>query len=138
MPGPTSRIICYPPMDLAMSALLDDLHASGLLDDTLVVMAGEFARTPEISLLEKHHKGPRRDHWGALQSELLAGGEVKGGNVIGASDKIGKYPTRDLQKPENLAATIYEALGIPRDATYEDVTGRPYPVYNAHPIKGLI
>ena len=131
MPGPTSRIICYPPMDLAMSALLDDLHASGLLDDTLVVMAGEFARTPEISLLEKHYKGPRRDHWGALQSELLAGGEVKGGNVIGASDKIGKYPTRDLQKPENLAATIYEALGIPRDVTYEDVTGRPYPVYNA-------
>ena len=121
-----------------MSALLDDLHTSGLLDDTLVVMAGEFVRAPEISLLEKHYKGPRRDRWGALQSKLLAGVGVKGGNVIGASDKIGKSPTRDLQKPENLAATIYEALGIPRDATYEDVTGRPYPVYNAHPIKGLI
>ena len=101
-------------------------------------MAGEFGRTPEISLLEKHYKGPGRDHWGALQSVLLAGGGVKGGNVIGASDKIGKYPSSNPQKPENLAATIYQALGIPRDATYDDVTGRPHPVYNANPIGGLI
>ena len=127
-----------PPMDLAMSALLDDLQSSGLLDETLIVMAGEFGRTPEISLLEKHYKGPGRDHWGALQSVLFAGGGVKGGNVIGASDKIGKYPSSNPQKPENLAATIYQALGIPRDATYDDVTGRPHPVYNANPIGGLI
>ena len=125
-------------MDLAMSALLDDLQSSGLLDETLIVMAGEFGRTPEISLLEKHYKGPGRDHWGALQSVLFAGGGVKGGNVIGASDEIGKYPSSNPQKPENLAATIYQALGIPRDATYDDVTGRPYPVYNANPIGGLI
>jgi len=126
-----------PPMDLAMSALLDDLDENGLLDETLVIMASEFGRTPKISLLEKHYKGPGRDHWGAVQSVLCAGGGVKGGNVIGASDKIGGYPDRDPQKPENLAATIYEALGIPIDATYEDVTGRPYPVYNGHPIEGL-
>jgi hypothetical protein len=72
-----------------------------------------------------------------VQSILCAGGGVHGGNVIGASDKIGGHPVRAPQKPENLAATIYETLGIPSNATYTDSTGRPHSIYHAKAIKGL-
>ena len=133
---PNLKDYLLPPMDRALSALIDDLSASGLLDDTLIVMASEFGRTPKISTLPGV-KLPGRDHWGAVQSILCAGGGVHGGNVIGASDKIGGHPVRAPQKPENLAATIYESLGIPFDATYTDSTGRPHPIYHAKAIKGL-
>lgn len=126
-----------PPMDRAVSALLDDLEASGLLDETLVVMGGEFGRTPKISTI-KGGKGPGRDHWGAAQSVFFAGGGVRGGNVIGSTDKIGAYPDSDPQKPENMAATIYEALGLPREITWTDLQQRPHFLYNAEPIKGLM
>jgi uncharacterized protein (DUF1501 family) len=134
---PNLKDYLLPPMDRALSALIDDLHASGLLDDTLVVMASEFGRTPKISTLPSA-KLPGRDHWGAVQSILCTGGGVHGGNVIGASDKIGGHPARAPQKPENLAATIYETLGIPTNATYTDSTGRPHSIYHAKPIKGLM
>lgn len=125
-----------PPFDQSLSALLDDLRDHGMLDSTLVVVAGEFGRTPKISKL-KVYKQPGRDHWGAAQSILLAGGGVTGGQVLGATDDIGAYPIRDRQSPENLAATIYSTLGIPRDAHWYDPTSRPYPIYHAHPIAGL-
>src|SRR5262249_6136845 len=101
-----------PPLDQCISALLDDLSASGLLDETLVIVTGEFGRTPKIN------KDAGRDHWGRVNSLLLAGGGVRGGNIIGASDRIGGEPISDLQTPENLAATIYEALGIPRHSIW--------------------
>ncbi len=104
----------FPPTDKALCALLDDLSESGLLESTLIVMAGEFGRTPKISLLPKHYKEPGRDHWGAAQSIFLAGGGIQGGRVVGATDPIGAYPTEDPQRPENFAATIYEALGLRR------------------------
>lgn len=126
-----------PPMDRSVSALLDDLSERGLLDDTLVVMAGEFGRTPKISALPKVHKLPGRDHWGAVQTVFLAGGGVKGGRVIGSSDKQGGYPETDAQKPENLAATIYQALGLPPTSNWNDLLDRPIPVYNGQPIPGL-
>ena len=125
-----------PPFDQALSALLDDLRDQGLLDSTLVVVGGEFGRTPKISKLNVY-KLPGRDHWGAAQSMLLAGGGVQGGSIIGATDRIGAYPVDDPQTPENLAATIYSTLGIPRDAHWSDPAGRPYPVYHASPIAGL-
>ncbi len=128
----------FPPTDRAVSALLDDLNECGLLDDTLIVMAGEFGRTPKISLLPSHYKLPGRDHWGAVQSVLFAGGGVRGGNVIGASDKIGAYPADKPQRPENLAATIYQALGIPPTAAWYDHSDRPHHIYHADPIAGLI
>ncbi len=134
---PNLKNYLLPPMDRALSALLDDLHSSNQLDETLIVMASEFGRTPKISTLSSA-KLPGRDHWGAVQSILCAGGGVQGGNVIGASDKIGGYPAHNPQKPENLAATIYDALGIPNNATYTDTAGRPYPIYHAKPIKGLM
>jgi len=124
----------FPPTDRAVSALLDDLENRGLLDSTLIVMAGEFGRTPKISHLAQFYKRPGRDHWGAVQSVFLAGGGIRGGTVIGSSDDIGGHP-RDLpQTPENLAATIYHALGIPRDAHWYDAENRPFAVYHADPL----
>ncbi len=128
----------FPPTDLAVSALLDDLDSSGLLDSTLVVMAGEFGRTPRITHIATNiYKYPGRDHWGPCQTVWYAGGGVTGGRVIGSSDKIGAYPASDPQTPENFAATIYHALGIPEDAVWRDVAGRPNFAYQASPIPGL-
>jgi uncharacterized protein (DUF1501 family) len=127
-----------PPTDRAVSALLDDLHASGLLDSTLIVMAGEFGRTPRISHLKQHYKLPGRDHWGRVQTVFLAGGGVIGGRVIGSSDRIGGHPASDPQTPENLAATIYRALGIPSLAAWHDELDRPHQVYHDEPIKSLL
>jgi uncharacterized protein (DUF1501 family) len=133
---PNLKDYLLPPMDRAVSALLDDLDAAGLLDETLIVMGGEFGRTPRISTLPGASE-PGRDHWGASQTILLAGGGIRGGTVIGSTDKIGAFPATDPQKPENLAATIYDALGLPRSITWKDVTDRPHFLYNAEPIKGL-
>lgn len=134
---PNLKNYLLPPTDQGVSALLDDLSESGLLDSTLIVMAGEFGRTPKVFGLPQHYKAPGRDHWGAVQTVFFAGGGVVGGRVIGSSDKIGGYPAADPQKPENMAATIYEALGIPRTAVWKDEVDRPHHVYFAEPISGL-
>lgn len=127
----------FPPTDRALSALLDDLHDSGLLDSTLIVMAGEFGRTPKITTLPQHYKLPGRDHWGAAQTVFVAGGGTRGGTVVGSSDKHGGYPKTDPQTPENLAATIYHALGIPTTAAWHDATNRPHFIYHGTPIASL-
>ncbi len=133
---PNLKNFLLPPMDRSVSALLDDLESRGLLKDTLIVMAGEFGRTPRIFKIPNADL-PGRDHWGAVQSVFFAGGGVKGGNVIGASDKLGAYPIRDPWKPENMAATIYEALGLPRTVAWYDQIQRPHFVYEGEPIRGL-
>ncbi len=133
---PNLKNFLLPPMDRAVSALLDDLESRGLLDQTLIVMAGEFGRTPKISTLPSATL-PGRDHWGAVQSVFLAGGGVKGGAVIGSSDKNGGYPASDPQKPENLAATLYNALGLPSTLSWHDSTARPHSLYHGAPIAGL-
>ncbi|MFO0953757.1 MAG: DUF1501 domain-containing protein [Isosphaeraceae bacterium] len=127
----------FPPTDRALSALLDDLAATGLLDSTLIVMAGEFGRTPKISTLPDSFAGPGRDHWGGVQTVFFAGGGVPGGTVVGASDRIGAYPASSPQRPENMAATIYNALGIPATAAWHDELDRPHAVYHGDPIPGL-
>jgi hypothetical protein len=126
----------FPPTDRAVSALLDDLNDRGLLDSTLIVMAGEMGRTPKISTLPQHYAKPGRDHW-ATQTVFFAGGGVRGGTVIGSTDKIGAFPAANPQKPDNMAATIYQALGIPRELAWHDSTNRPHFVYHADPIPGL-
>lgn len=126
---PLLRDCLLPPTDRALSALLDDLDASGQLDETLIVMCGEMGRTPRINT-----KLPGRDHWGAVQSVLVAGGGVPGGVVVGASDADGAYPAADPQRPENLAATIYHALGIPATAVWKDEVDRPNHIYHGEPI----
>lgn len=126
--------LMLPPTDQALAALIDDLDQRGLLDDTLIVAAGEFGRTPRITRLPQYYELPGRDHWGAVQSVFLAGGGATGGAVVGASDRQGGYPKEAKQTPENLAATIYQALGIDRHATWQDHAGRPYHIYHADPI----
>jgi hypothetical protein len=128
----------FPPTDKALSALLDDLAANGLLTSTLVVMAGEFGRTPKISTLPQSFVGPGRDHWGAVQTVFFAGGGVRGGTVVGSSDKDGAYPASSAQQPENMAATIYHLLGIPSTAFWHDDLARPHPIYHGEPIAGLL
>jgi uncharacterized protein (DUF1501 family) len=114
----------FPPTDQAVSALLDDLHSTGELDETLIVMAGEFGRTPHITLLDKHYKLPGRDHWGAVQSVWFAGGGIRGGDVIGKSDAQGAYPDEQPVKPENFAATRIDPT--------TSITASPSPVYGSH------
>ena len=134
---PNLKNYLLPPMDRAVSALLDDLSAQGLLDSTLVVMAGEFGRTPKISSLPAHYEKPGRDHWGTAQSVLLAGCGFNGGRIIGSTDSQGGHPTSERQTPESLAATMYSALGLPRHTQWHDLQERPIPLYNADPIAGV-
>jgi hypothetical protein len=134
---PHLRDKLFPPTDRSVSALLDDLHERGLLDSTLIVMAGEFGRTPKISHLPQFYKLPGRDHWGALQSVFFAGGGVRGGTIVGSSDKIGAFPASNPKTPENLAATIYQALGLPETLSWNDQGGRPHQVYDGPPISEL-
>lgn len=125
-----------PPMDQCVSALIDDLEGRGLLDSTMIVMAGEFGRTPRIFGLPQHYRLPGRDHWGAVQTVFFAGGGIPGGTIVGSSDRIGGYPASAPQTPENFAATIYDRLGLPRTALWHDSLGRPHFIYEAEPIQG--
>ena len=127
-----------PPADRAVSALIDDLSERGMLDETLIVMAGEFGRTPKVFTFPgAETKLPGRDHWGAVQSVFFAGGGVRGGTVIGSSDSLGAYPKSEAQTPENMAATIYDAMGLPPTIYWKDVLNRPHQVYHGEPIAGL-
>lgn len=122
---------CLPPLDRGLSALLEDLGNRGLLERTLVAVAGEFGRTPKIN--DKNG----RDHWGALQSALLAGGGIRGGQVFGKSDSTAAYPTENPVSPEDFLATIYHAMGVPADAEIHDREGRPHRVIEGQPIRAL-
>jgi hypothetical protein len=125
-----------PPFDQGVSALLDDLAATGLLDETLVVMTGEFGRTPKIS---PQSKGaiPGRDHWAAVFSSVFAGAGVRGGQVIGQSDRIGAYPASRPYTPNDLAATIYSSLGVDLDTEMRDRLARPIRLCTGEPIAPL-
>jgi hypothetical protein len=122
---------CIPPLDRAYSALLEDLALRGLLDETLVVAVGEFGRTPKINATQG------RDHWGMCQSALLAGGGVRGGQVYGASDQAAAYVKDNPVSPEDLLATIYDALGLPADGEVHDRDGRPYRLSEGRPVAAL-
>ncbi|MBM81282.1 MAG: hypothetical protein CMJ78_11925 [Planctomycetaceae bacterium] len=128
---PNLRDNLFPPADQALSALIDDLNESGLMDETLLIITGEFGRTPKIN------KNGGRDHWGPVMTSLFAGAGVRGGHVIGKTDKIAAYPIADKQTPENVAATIFDALGIPRSMHWKDIDGRPHEMYRAEPIYDL-
>jgi len=122
---------CLPPLDQGFSALMEDLSDRGLLDGTLVAMLGEFGRTPKIN------NNAGRDHWGACQSVVLAGGGIRGGQVYGASDKTAAYPTDRPVRPEDLIATVYSALGIPPEAMLYDQQKRPYRACEGEPLLQL-
>lgn len=100
---------CLPRLDQALAALFTDLKDRGMMDNTLVVVTGEFGRTPKILTQQP----PGRQHWPKCFSSIIAGAGIAGGKVYGKSDKHGAYVTRDPVRPEELAATIYHALDIP-------------------------
>src|SRR5262249_13982014 len=104
-----------PHFDRGMTALLEDLRARGLLDETLVGWMGEFGRTPKLN------KNAGRDHWGFCQSVLMAGGGVRGGLVHGSSDASAAYAAELPVSPDDLAATVFWRLGIPLDRELTDV-----------------
>ena len=110
-----------PPFDLGFSTLIADLDARGLLDETLVVVLGDFGRTPKIN------QNGGRDHWGPVMSGLLAGAGIATGQVVGASDRNGAYPTDRRIQPEELAATLFHLLGI-NPHTHIEVAGRPFKI----------
>lgn len=121
-----------PPMEQAFAALLDDLDERGLLDTTLVVWMGEFGRTPKINI------DAGRDHWPGCYSVLLAGGGIRGGQVVGASDSIGAYPKDRPTTPAEIHATMYAALGYDvRSISYQSSDGRPIALTEGSPINEL-
>lgn len=113
------RETLLPQLDRAVSSLLDDLHQRDMLQRTLVVVMGEFGRTPRINA------NAGRDHWNFCYSALLAGGGVRGGMIHGASDRIGALPSVDPLGPADVVATIYQCLGIPPTHELTDPLGRP-------------
>jgi Protein of unknown function (DUF1501) len=113
-----------PPLDQGVSALLDDLEATGLLDDTLVMMLGEFGRTPRIFALGAGAI-PGRDHWAPCFFGVFAGAGVRGGQVIGRSDRIGAFPTTPPFSPDDIGATVYHVLGVPSATEVRDRQNRP-------------
>jgi hypothetical protein len=115
-----------PPLDQGVAALLDDLAVTRRLDETLVVVAGEFGRTPRIGRSTGNvNSADGRDHWSSAFSILFAGAGVQGGQVIGQTDRIGAYPASRGYSPGDLAATVYQALGLDVDAELRDRLGRP-------------
>ena len=122
-----------PPFDQAYSALLTDLEERGLLDETLVVVAGEFGRTPKVTLATAG-----REHWPHCFSVLLAGGGIQGGQVYGASDRIGGYPGDSPVSPADLTATMYHCLGVDKHTEIHDQLGRPIYLTTGNPIQALV
>jgi uncharacterized protein (DUF1501 family) len=121
-----------PPADRAIARLVQELSDRSLLQDTLVIVMGEFGRTPKVN------KYGGRDHWPQVQSVLVAGAGIRGGSVYGASDRIAAYPADMPVSPADLTATILHLLGIPRDFELHDRTGRPVRACDGKPISGLI
>jgi hypothetical protein len=121
-----------PPMDLAFSALLDDMTSSGLLDETLVILMSEFGRSPQIT---KANAG--REHWPFVFTVLMASAGLPTGRHYGASDKIGAYPKERPIAPGELAATIYHALGVDTNSQVTTMLERPWQICEDKPILDL-
>ncbi|MEI6541692.1 MAG: DUF1501 domain-containing protein, partial [Planctomycetota bacterium] len=118
-----------PPFDLAFHALMTDLDQAGKLDETLVVVASEFGRSPKVTL-----KNGGREHWPDVYTICLAGAGIQGGQVYGASDKQGAYPAESPVEPSNFVATIYHLLGIDPATELHDQLNRPFTLAKAKPI----
>ena len=135
---PFSPISCYrdlvgPMFDMAYSSLLEDLSQRGLLSSTMVVATGEFGRTPKVN------PAGGRDHWPQCWTMLMAGGPFKGGTVIGSSDDIGAAPKDRPVTPAEIAASVYQGLGIDLGLELPGAQGRPIPLVErgVSPIKEL-
>lgn len=121
-----------PVLDQAYSALILDLEERGLLDETLVCLVSEFGHTPKIN------PAGGRDHWGSVFSIALAGGGVRGGIVIGRSDRIGAEPVESPIKPCDYLATVFHCLGFSPETTLNDMEGRPFQISKGEVIRSVL
>jgi len=131
--GARQGVGLVPTFDLGFAALIADLSERGLLESTLVIAMGEFGRTPKLN--------PRggRDHWPRVFSAVLAGGGIRGGQIVGASDRMGESPLDQPVTPADLALTIYRALGIDPALELTTPDGRPIPlIREGRPVPGLL
>jgi hypothetical protein len=130
-------------VDQCVSALIEDLHDRGLDRRVLVILSGEFGRTPRISYAvgtQSKVSQPGRDHWPSAMSILLSGGGIRGGQVVGATDRLGEHPADRRVGPWDLIATIYRHLGIDaKSLQVPDAAGRPHPILpEGEPIRELV
>jgi hypothetical protein len=126
-----ARTELLPPTDRAFAALVGDLAERNLLDSTLIVVMGEFGRTPRFNA------NGGRDHWPNCFSVMLAGGGIRGGQVVGASDRIGGLPSTNPVRPQDLTATIYDRMGIDPHTTIHDLQGRPLALVEGEPLRAM-
>jgi hypothetical protein len=122
-----------PPFDQAFSALMEDLDQTGQLAETLVVVAGEFGRSPKITL-----RNAGREHWPDVYTVLFAGAGIKGGEIYGRSDKIGAYPADNPCTPADFVATIYHLMGIDPHREEHDQLNRPFALSKGNAISGIM
>ncbi|MBM4067659.1 MAG: DUF1501 domain-containing protein [Planctomycetes bacterium] len=122
-----------PQVDHAVSAFVQDVHQRGLENDILLVITGEFGRTPRVN------GGAGRDHWAPLSTLALSGGGLRMGQVVGESTSKAEVPKTRPISPQDLMATVFQVLGIPQDLQYNDQSGRPMPMVNGgRPITELV
>jgi hypothetical protein len=122
-----------PAVDHAVAAFVQDLNQRGLQDDILLVITGEFGRTPRVN------GGAGRDHWAPLSTLALAGGGLRMGQVVGESNARAEVPRTTPITPQDLMATVFHVLGLPQGLHYNDQTGRPVPMVNGgRPIQELV
>jgi hypothetical protein len=117
----------FPIFDKAITALIEDLHNRQLTEKVLLVVTGEFGRSPKISFSDTGNKGARhgREHWPQAMSVLVCGGGMEHGQVVGSTNKLGEHPHDRPLTPNDLWATVYKHLDIDQNATINDYTGRP-------------
>jgi Protein of unknown function (DUF1501) len=127
-----ARTELLPPTDAAFSSLVEDLADRGLLDETLVIMMGEFGRTPRFN------SNGGRDHWPRCYSLVLAGGGIRGGQLYGSSDKLAATPLSDPVSPEDILATLYHLVGLDPRTTMRDLQDRPFPITTGNPVHRLL
>jgi len=122
-----------PALDHAVTAFVEDINQRGLADDILLVISGEFGRTPRVN------NGAGRDHWAPLSTLALAGGGLRMGQVVGESNDRAERPRTRPISPQDLMATVFHVLGMPQNLQYNDPSGRPMPMINGgHPISELV
>jgi uncharacterized protein (DUF1501 family) len=122
-----------PQLDQAVAAFVEDSASRGLDQEVLLVISGEFGRTPRIN------GAAGRDHWAPLSTLALAGGGLKMGQVIGESSEKAEVPKSKPISPQDLMATVFHVLGLPQDLHYQDQSGRPVPMTDGgKPITELV
>ena len=128
-----------PMFDRGFSALLEDMNERGLLEDTLIVAVGEFGRTPRVGQITSDAGADKngRDHWPHCYTAMFAGAGISGGSIYGASDRFAAVPARDPVTPAEIAATVYDLLGVPLDTILQDALSRPHFLSAATPIKAI-